>query len=92
MGPLTSSHIPTAGDALLVVDMQNDFMPGGSLAVHDGHTVIPAINRCISLFSKKNLPIYVSRNWQPTVLFSRKAALGCHTALQAAMVPILPSN
>jgi nicotinamidase/pyrazinamidase len=30
---------------LLVVDVQNDFLPGGALAVPDGGTVIPAINR-----------------------------------------------
>lgn len=45
---------PGVGDALLVVDVQNDFLPGGSLAVPDGDAVVPVINRCLALFSQKN--------------------------------------
>jgi nicotinamidase/pyrazinamidase len=33
------------GDVLVIVDVQNDFCPGGALAVPDGHAVIPVINR-----------------------------------------------
>lgn len=57
--------MPAVGDALLVVDMQNDFLPGGSLAVPQGEAVIPALNRCLRLFVAKGLPVYASRDWHP---------------------------
>ncbi len=57
--------IPGAGDALLVVDVQNDFLPGGSLAVPRGDEVLPVLNSCLALFTKKELPIYASRDWHP---------------------------
>ena len=51
--------------ALLIVDMQNDFCPGGALGVKQGDKIIPKINRYIKLFSKNKLPIFVSRDWHP---------------------------
>ncbi len=57
--------VPGVGDALLVVDVQNDFLPGGSLAVPRGDEVVPVLNRCLTLFSSKALPIYASRDWHP---------------------------
>lgn len=57
--------ILVSGDALLVVDVQNDFLPGGSLAVPDGDAVVPVLNRCIALFSEKQLPVFASRDWHP---------------------------
>ena len=56
---------PGVGDALLVVDVQNDFLPGGSLAVPRGNEVVPVLNRCLALFSKQSLPVYASRDWHP---------------------------
>lgn len=35
---------PTANDVLLIVDVQNDFLPGGALAVPDGFAIVPLIN------------------------------------------------
>ena len=43
-------------EALLIVDVQNDFCPGGSLAVPEGDKVIPVLNKYIELFSSKKLP------------------------------------
>lgn len=51
--------------ALLVVDVQNDFCPGGALAVPEGDKVIPALNKYVKLFSRENLPIFASRDWHP---------------------------
>jgi nicotinamidase/pyrazinamidase len=49
------------GDALLVVDVQNDFCPGGALAVPDGDAVVPVINRISRTF-----PIVVAtQDWHP---------------------------
>jgi len=53
------------GDALLVVDMQNDFLPGGSLAVNDSATIIPYVNSSIKLFTDKALPVFASRDYHP---------------------------
>ena len=53
--------------ALLVVDVQNDFCPGGALGIHGGHKIIPIINKCIKFFEKENLPIIVTRDWHPKV-------------------------
>lgn len=56
---------PGVGDALVVVDVQNDFLPGGNLAVPRGDEVVPVLNRCLALFSKQSLPVYASRDWHP---------------------------
>lgn len=50
---------------LLVVDVQNDFCPGGALAVPEGDRVVPVLNRYVDFFYKKNLPIFASRDWHP---------------------------
>jgi nicotinamidase/pyrazinamidase len=54
-----------SGDALLVVDMQNDFLPGGSLAVPRGDEIIPLLNRYISWFHAHGLPVFATRDWHP---------------------------
>ncbi|KKT81921.1 MAG: Nicotinamidase [Candidatus Yanofskybacteria bacterium GW2011_GWA2_44_9] len=51
--------------ALLVVDVQNDFCPGGALAVPEGDLVIEPLNRMIEYFDRKGLPVFFSRDWHP---------------------------
>ena len=53
-------------DALLIVDVQRDFLPGGALAVPDGDRVIPALNRWIRRFQEAGQLIVASRDWHPT--------------------------
>lgn len=53
------------GDALLIVDLQVDFLPGGSLGVPQGDQVIAPINRLIALYRERGLPVYASRDWHP---------------------------
>lgn len=53
------------GDALLIVDLQVDFLPGGSLGVPHGDQVIAPINRLIALYRERGLPVYASRDWHP---------------------------
>lgn len=48
-------------DALIIVDLQNDFCPGGALGVPKGDTIIPVINALIPYFSK----IYATQDWHP---------------------------
>jgi nicotinamidase/pyrazinamidase len=54
------------GDALIVVDVQNDFLPGGSLAVPYGDEVIPGLNRYLAAFVQRGLPIIATRDWHPS--------------------------
>ncbi|HEX2530109.1 MAG TPA: nicotinamidase [Burkholderiaceae bacterium] len=53
-------------DALLVLDVQNDFLPGGALAVRDGDEVVPILNEYIALFVAQGLPVYATRDWHPS--------------------------
>jgi nicotinamidase/pyrazinamidase len=53
--------------ALLVVDVQKDFCPGGALAVPDGNRVVPALNRHIADAVAQGWPVYASRDWHPPV-------------------------
>ncbi len=52
-------------DALIVVDVQNDFMPWGALPVPDGDKVIPMLNEYISIFTKSGAFVVASRDWHP---------------------------
>jgi nicotinamidase/pyrazinamidase len=47
--------------ALLIVDVQNDFCPGGSLAVPEGEKVVPVINSLLNRFEV----IVASKDWHP---------------------------
>ncbi len=52
-------------DALLIVDVQNDFCPGGALPVPEGDRVIPVLNRWIEAARSRGVRIYASRDWHP---------------------------
>ena len=56
-----------SGRALLVVDVQNDFCPGGALGIRDGSRIIPALNRYIEYFVKERLPVIATRDWHPEI-------------------------
>jgi nicotinamidase/pyrazinamidase len=69
--------IPLAvGDALVVVDVQRDFLPGGALGVPHGDEVIAPLNACIRLFAEHALPIWFTRDWHPPEHCSFKPAGG----------------
>jgi nicotinamidase/pyrazinamidase len=52
---------PSATTALIVVDVQNDFCPGGALAVPDGAAVVPIINALASKYAT----IVLTQDWHP---------------------------
>lgn len=52
-------------DALLLVDVQNDFCPGGALAVADGDAVVPVLNGWIAAAQQGGAKVYASRDWHP---------------------------
>lgn len=56
---------PWLGDALVVVDVQKDFLPGGALPIADGERIIPILNACLRLFVQRNLPVFAIRHWHP---------------------------
>ena len=50
-----------AGEALIVIDVQNDFCPGGALAVAEGDAVVPVLNRLIARFEH----VVLTQDWHP---------------------------
>jgi nicotinamidase/pyrazinamidase len=53
------------GDALIIVDVQKDFCPGGALPIENGDKVVPILSRWIAAAVAKGVPIYASRDWHP---------------------------
>jgi len=62
------------GDALIIVDVQKDFCPGGLLAIEKGDEVVPVFNSWIGDAVSRGIPIYASRDWHPVghISFSEK--------------------
>jgi nicotinamidase/pyrazinamidase len=52
-------------NALIIVDVQNDFCPGGALPVAEGHAIVPVINRLVAAFESNGSPIIATRDWHP---------------------------
>jgi nicotinamidase/pyrazinamidase len=51
--------------ALIVVDVQNDFCPGGSLAVVNGDKVVAPLNKLMNEFLDRGEPVFKTRDWHP---------------------------
>ena len=58
--PIDARH-----DALVMVDVQNDFCPGGALAVPEGDAVVPVLNRYAERFAARGAAVFASRDWHP---------------------------
>ncbi len=52
-------------DALIVVDMQKDFMPGGALAVSEGDELVPGVNSLAKKFFERRLRVILTQDWHP---------------------------
>ncbi len=52
-------------DALLIADIQNDFLPGGALGITGGDEIIPTLSNYVRLFQTHSLPIFLTRDWHP---------------------------
>jgi nicotinamidase/pyrazinamidase len=59
----TATLRPRAGDALIIVDVQNDFLPGGALAVPHGDEVVSPLNRYAAFFERQGQPVFATRDW-----------------------------
>lgn len=53
------------GDVLLIVDVQNDFLPGGALGVSGGDEVVAVLNAAIERFRSRKLAVIATRDWHP---------------------------
>jgi len=53
------------GDALIIVDVQIDFCPGGALPIERGDEVVPVLNRWIAAAAEADLSVCASRDWHP---------------------------
>lgn len=53
------------GDALLIIDVQLDFCPGGALPIAEGDAVVPVLNRWLAAARVQGVPVYASRDWHP---------------------------
>lgn len=51
--------------ALLLIDLQNDFCPGGALAVAEGDAVIAIANEAIAICLAHKIPVIASQDWHP---------------------------
>jgi nicotinamidase/pyrazinamidase len=76
----------SASDALLVIDLQNDFCPGGALAVPHGDEILPTVNRLGRLFPH----VLLTQDWHPTghISFaSSHAGAKLHETIEAPYGP-----
>jgi len=58
-GAAQAATKPGANDALLVIDVQNCFIPGGSLAVKEGDAIVPVINKLAKAFAN----VVITQDW-----------------------------
>lgn len=69
--PDAADLTPRPSDALLIIDVQNDFLPGGALAVPEGDAILPVIGKLLRLpFGL----IVTSQDWHPAQHISFKTA------------------
>ena len=72
-----------ADDALLVIDVQNDFVRGGALEVAGGDSIVPTVNRLIRAFSQ----VVVTQDWHPEGHVSFASSHGGAQALDVVKTP-----
>ena len=65
MSTISTAAELTRGDALLIVDPQNDFCPGGALGVASGDRIMSVLNAWAAAADAAQAPIFVSRDWHP---------------------------
>ena len=68
--------VPSPGDALIVVDVQRDFLPGGALGVARGDEVVAPLNEAMRAFERAGRPVFASRDWHTPDHCSFKARGG----------------
>lgn len=78
--------------ALLIIDVQNDFCPGGALAVAGGDEIIPVVNEMIADFARDSLPIVATQDWHPSGHVSFASAHPGHAIGEVIELPEPPED
>jgi nicotinamidase/pyrazinamidase len=73
---LSKNYVIKNSDALLITDMQKDFLPGGALPIDGGDEIIPVLNDYIRRFGDAKAHVLASRDWHPANHVSFKAQGG----------------
>ena len=73
---LSKNYVITNSDALLITDIQKDFLPGGALPVDGGDEIIPVLNDYVKRFEASKAHVLASRDWHPSNHISFKAQGG----------------
>jgi len=73
---LSKNYNIKSSDALLITDIQKDFLPGGIFPVEGGDSIIPVLNDYITRFKNFKTQIFASRDWHPANHISFKAQGG----------------
>jgi nicotinamidase/pyrazinamidase len=80
--------IPSSTDALLVIDLQNDFCPGGALAVPGGDEIVPLINRLGDRFEH----VLLTQDWHPAGHISFASSHAGRAAFETIEAPYGPQT
>lgn len=59
-----------SADAVVVIDLQQDFLPGGALAARDGDQIIPDVNQLLTRARQQRLPVVFTQDWHPADHYS----------------------
>jgi|WetSurMetagenome_2_1015567.scaffolds.fasta_scaffold23346_3 nicotinamidase/pyrazinamidase len=62
---LSKNYVVKNSDALLITDMQRDFLPGGALPIDNGNEIVPVLNAYIRRFVDAKAHVLASRDWHP---------------------------
>jgi nicotinamidase/pyrazinamidase len=55
----------TSKDAIIIADIQKDFLPGGALPINEGDQIIPVLNEYAKAFKKAEATVIATRDWHP---------------------------
>jgi len=73
---LSKNYVIKNSDALLITDIQKDFLPGGALPIDNGNEIIPVLNDYVNRFVAAKAHVLASRDWHPLNHISFKAQGG----------------
>lgn len=85
---MTSQWIASQNNALIIVDVQNDFCPGGNLAVNDGDKIIPGINDLRQHFST----VVLTQDFHPQGHSSFASSYDGRAPMETIMMPYGPQT
>ena len=62
---MNKTYNVASSDALLIADIQNDFLPGGALPIEKGEEIIPILNEFAKRFQEAKAYVFASKDWHP---------------------------